>query len=178
MMFPFGGYGNIYPAFGGYDGYGGCNHNYPLNYHSHGSLLGTAIGGLITGDYSGYRYAPNPVYSPYPFGGYGLGYGGYGMGFGGYGMGLGYGGFGGYGMGLGYGGFGYGFGNVPYGGFFWGATPNLPSCTGHFNNYRSGQNAEPPVLHPTPITPEKPAIAMNQPSVVIKTIPQVSLFRV
>jgi len=175
-----GGYGSIYPAYGGY-GYGGCNHDYPLNYHSHGSLLATAVGGLITGDYSGYHYAPNPVYSPYPFGGYGLGYGGYGMGyggFGGYGMGLGYGGFGGYGMGLGYGGFGYGFGNVPYGGFFWGARPNLPSCTGHFNNYRSGQNTEPSVLHPTPIPPEKSAVAMTKPSVVRKTIPQVSLFRV
>jgi hypothetical protein len=103
-----------------------------------------------------------------------MGYGG----FGGYGMGLGYGGFGGYGMGLGYGGFGYGFGSVPYGGFFWGATPNLPSCTGHFNNYRSGQNAEPPILHPTPSVPEKPAVAMTKPSVVRKTTPQVSLFRV
>ena len=179
-----GGYCSIYPGYGGY-GYGGCNHDYPLNYHSHGSLLGTAIGGLITGDYSGYRYAPNPVYSPYPFGGYGLGYGGYGMGyggFGGYGMGLGYGGFGGYGMGLGYGGFGYGFGSVPYGGFFWGATPNLPSCTGHFNNYsssnRSGNAVSlEPIAHQVDMAP-KPSSPVIKPQIIGKTIPQVSLFRV
>ena len=169
-----GSYGSIYPAYGDY-GYGGCNHNYPLNYHSHGSLLGTAIGGLITGDYSGYQYAPNPVYSPYPFGGYGLGYGGYGMG-------LGYGGYGGYGIGLGYGGYGYGFGSVPYGGFFWGARPNLPSCTGHFNNYRSGQNADPPVLQPNPSVleniPEKPVVTVAKPATIRFSAPQVSLFRV
>ena len=179
MVYPFGGYGNIYPDYGGY-GYGGCNHNYPLNYHSHGSLLATAIGGLITGDYSGYHYAANPVYPSFPIGGYGLGYGGYGMG-------MGYGGFGGYGggYGMGYGmgmGYGYGFGNVPYGGFFWGSRPNLPACTGHFNNYRSGQAPPNPLLPNKAIEPEvvmKKTIEAN-----VKAIPyqafrsQAGLFRV
>jgi hypothetical protein len=145
----------IYP----YGGYGTCPTQYgvPLNYHSHGSLLGTAIGGLLTGDYSGYQYCPNPVWGQAPFPAYGLGFGGYGYGLGGFGgYGLGYGGFGGYGLGYGgfglggfggygcggfgfpYGGFGYGVGNVPYGGFWFGSRPNLPAVTGHYNNYRSG----------------------------------------
>jgi hypothetical protein len=174
-------YGSIYPTYGG--GYGGCNHNYPVNYHSHGSLLGTAIGGLITGDYSGYHYAPNPIYPSFPMmGGYGMGYGGYSGGFG-----MGYGG--GYGMGMGYGGYGYGLGSVPYGGFFWGSRPNIPSCTGHFNNYRSynrsGQNREVnQPLHPKAVTAvtvgipaltgvEHKPIAYKSP----KVIAQASLFR-
>jgi hypothetical protein len=149
----------IYPASG--FGYGGCPTQYgmPLNYHSHGSLLGTAIGGLLTGDYSGYQYCPNPVWGQAPFPAYGLGFGGYGLGgfggygyggyglggFGGYGCGgYGLGGFGGYGLGgfgLPYGGFGYGIGNVPYGGFWFGSRPNLPAVTGHYNNYRSGTSS-------------------------------------
>jgi hypothetical protein len=149
MISPYAGsYGTIYPAYGGghgsYYGYGRqCDRGIPLNYHSHGNLLLTAIGGLLTGDYNGYH--PNPVYPSFPIGGYGLGYGGYGLG---YGMG----GFGGYGMGLG--GFGYGFGNVPYGGFFWGSTPSLSACTGEFNNYRSGQAVEKAVLKA-----EKPSLS-------------------
>jgi hypothetical protein len=136
-------------------------------------------------------------------GGYGMGYGGYGMGgFGGFGMGGyggygglggfggygGLGGFGGYGMG-GYGGYGYGLGNVPYGGFFWESRPNLPACTGHFNNYRSGQQApnqplEKESLHqseevsaiatPTPIAPSKPRSIYAQRAMNL----QPSLFRV
>jgi hypothetical protein len=186
------GYGSIYPAYGGY-GFGGCHHDYPLNYHSHGSLLGTAIGGLITGDYSGYQYAPNPVYPSFPIGGYGLGYGGYGLGgfgMGGYGMGyggfggfggMGYGGFGGLGYG-GYGGYGYGFGSVPYGGFFWGSRPNIPSCTGHFNNYRSGEAVEAPQsLHPDVEPPvaiaTPPKVLVNNPVAYKTPVTQASLFR-
>ncbi len=170
-------YGNIYPAYGGY---GGCNHNIPLNYHSHGNLLTTAIGGLLTGDFSSYYYAPNPIYSSFPIGGYGLGYGGYG-GFGGLGYG-GYGGFGGFGYG-GFGGLGYGgFGNVPYGGFFWGSRPNLPACTGHYNNYRSGKNTEVaeivlPTLKRQESTLPVQGVAEPVKKPITPAVPRASLFR-